>query len=161
MHQTYTHSDIMKIFPEIKARTLISWSERELLTPLQAASGRGSSRLYSYSNLVEISIINELLQYGIPFAQIRTIMQNEGMSQIIKDQQWEMVYLIVRSRENGVDSPISIITYPVKIENFLETGAMIIAYRKPVDKKDAIRTSTIAINIFAHEHFVRMKTQEE
>ena len=77
MDEQYLHRDILKVFPWIKPRTLISWSERGLVKPLGKAYGRGSARVYSYSNLVEIGIISELLSFGMPFTIIGNIMTSK------------------------------------------------------------------------------------
>jgi len=75
MHQKFTHKEIKKIFPWIKTRTLISWSERGLVVPeFVDAQGRGTKRLFSYDNLLEIAFADELLSRGITFSQIWTMM---------------------------------------------------------------------------------------
>jgi len=76
MHQIqFTHKHIRKIFPWIKPRTLISWSERGIVIPeIEDAFGRGSKRVYSYGNLLEIAFADELMRYGIHFGMIQMAM---------------------------------------------------------------------------------------
>ena len=71
----FAHKHVRQIFPWIKPRTLISWSERGIVKPaFEDAFGRGSRRLYSYGNLLEIAFADELLRYGIHFGMIQMAM---------------------------------------------------------------------------------------
>lgn len=102
MDNQYLHRDILKIFPWLKPRTLISWSERGLLkADFGEASGRGSSRIFSYSNLIEIGILSELLQNGIPFAIIRLITESSHMKDIISKKAFNQVILFQRQLVNS------------------------------------------------------------
>lgn len=91
MRYTFIHRDVMKVFPWIKARTLISWSERGLIEPVSNAAGRGSSRVYSYANLIEIGIISQFLQHGIPFPNIEAIMKSPPIKKLIKMRDFNVV----------------------------------------------------------------------
>ncbi len=59
--KTYRHADILKIFPDLKTRTLISWSEKEFFRPYHNPHGTGTRREYSEVNLVQIGILRALL----------------------------------------------------------------------------------------------------
>lgn len=98
MHQNkeFVHKEVLKIFPWIKPRTLISWSERGLIQPeFEEASGRGTRRRYSYQNLIEIGFISELLDYGIPFNMIRIFIQDqEGLSKELRKKGFDIVFVV-------------------------------------------------------------------
>jgi DNA-binding transcriptional MerR regulator len=97
MDNQYLHRDVLKIFPWLKPRTLISWSERGLIkADFGEASGRGSSRVFSYSNLIEIGILSELLQNGIPFAIIKLITESSHMKDIISKRSFDKIILFQR-----------------------------------------------------------------
>ena len=125
MEHTFTHTRILHIFPHVKARSMISWSERGLIKPLRDAVGRGSSRLYSYTNLIEISIISELLRYSLPFSTIKLVMRNEDMKRIFRDGRWNTIFYI----SNGVTGGESKRTPAVSFESandFLKKGGEMI-----------------------------------
>ena len=90
----FVHKEVLKIFPWIKPRTLISWSERGLIQPeYKEASGRGTRRRYSYQNLIEIGFISELLDYGIPFNMIRIFIQDqEGLGKELRKKGFDIVF---------------------------------------------------------------------
>jgi DNA-binding transcriptional MerR regulator len=71
MNRGFYHRDVLKIFPDIKARTLISWSEKGLIHPQVEPENRGGKRVYAHINLLEIAFIAYLLKFQIPFRVIR------------------------------------------------------------------------------------------
>lgn len=107
----FVHGDVIKFFPWLKPRTIISWSERGLLKPdFGEASGRGSSRVYSFSNLIEIGILSELLNVGMPFSAIKAIMKSPKVKDMIDNKQFDKVIILQREANwalmhslNGVD----------------------------------------------------------
>lgn len=97
MDNEYLHGDVLKIFPWIKPRTLISWSERGLLrAEFGEADGRGSSRVFSYTNLIEIGILSELLQNGVPFSVIRMITESEQVRDTLAQKAFNNVVFFQR-----------------------------------------------------------------
>jgi DNA-binding transcriptional MerR regulator len=70
---TWKHADVLKIFPDIKPRTLISWAEKGLITPEVLAKGSGTRREYTLNNLLEIGIIKELVSRNVPHPLISQI----------------------------------------------------------------------------------------
>lgn len=70
---TFQHKDILRIFPDLSARSLVSWSEKGLLTPdYGEAMGRGTVRRYSFDNLIQAGVIRELFLLGFGFRDIKT-----------------------------------------------------------------------------------------
>lgn len=162
MNTTFNHSDILKVFPGIKARTLISWSERGLIRPLQKASGRGSSRVYSYTNLIEIAILNELLQYGIPFAHIMLVMRGKEMRGLLKDEQWDSIFWISREETLGLPRLYPVMSYGVMPFNeFLDKGGRMIMAPKgmPItDKRSGKVIKTLPIDFCSSAIVINIKT---
>jgi len=71
--QTFQHKDILRIYPDLSARSLVSWSEKSLLTPDHGdATGRGTVRRYSFDNVMQAGVIRELFILGFGFRDIRT-----------------------------------------------------------------------------------------
>ena len=102
MQNTFSHSNILQIFPKIKVRSLISWSERKLIIPIQDAAGRGSSRIYSYSNLIEIGIISELFRYSLSFFHISSVMRDDAMQSLLKNESWDTIFWFAHGTPSGV-----------------------------------------------------------
>lgn len=56
----------------ITYRQLDYWARTELITPsLQAATGSGSQRLYTFSDVVQLKVIKRLLDAGMSLKKIR------------------------------------------------------------------------------------------
>jgi len=67
----FTASDVSKI-TRISIRRLVYWDDVELVQPsLKAASGKGSRRLYSLQDLVELTIVAKLLDGKLSLQRIR------------------------------------------------------------------------------------------
>jgi DNA-binding transcriptional MerR regulator len=141
MKNTFIHTDILKIFPRVKARTMISWSERGLIQPLQDASGRGSSRVYSYKNLIEIGIISQLLQYGISFSQILLIMRSDEMTNLLKKESWDVIFYISYS---DAEKPNTSIVFDVNPQKEVVADSM---RRRVALMNDPILSAPSAIGI--------------
>jgi DNA-binding transcriptional MerR regulator len=92
-----THRDVLKIFPNLKARTLISWSEKGLLSPSVGASGSGSRRIYSEKNLIEIGVIRELVDYRFPTKIVKPII--DALGERLDKQKGDYDIVIVYSKQ--------------------------------------------------------------
>lgn len=117
----YAHRDILKIFPDLKTRTLISWSEKGLFSPEIDASGTGSRRLYSRKNLVEIGVIRELISYRFSHDIIRPLI--EELNDQVKKYNFDMVIVARRQIVSG-GYVTAFTTGPRK--KFAENGAKLI-----------------------------------
>ena len=91
----FVHKEVLKIFPWINPRTLISWSERGLITPDfdKGGAGRGIRRRYSYFNLLEIAFVDELLTYGMPFSVIKAIIEEGNVGEQIRRKGCDLVFV--------------------------------------------------------------------
>jgi DNA-binding transcriptional MerR regulator len=121
MKSEFLHRDLMKIFPTIKPRTIISWAERRLIEPdIRDASGRGSSRRYSYENLIEIAFISELASLELPFARIKHVVRSEKFREIVKKHKWDQVLCIAHdpSQKERHEKKISVYS----VADFLRDG---------------------------------------
>ncbi len=75
----YQHKDILRIFPDLSARSLVSWTEKGLLVPFHGdARGRGTIRRYSFDNLIQAGVIRELMALGVTFRDIKEFFQTPG-----------------------------------------------------------------------------------
>ena len=165
MISEFRHRDLMKIFPSIKARTLISWSERGLLEPdIQDASGRGSSRCYSYKNLIEIAIIGEFLSYGIPFSFIRKVVKSKQFSRTINEEKWDTLFSITHvmdsgkeltAGENSVLEHFSI--HPVEESLYKGEENLLGSLHNGSESASYLIKSTIIINIHALNKIVKKR----
>jgi hypothetical protein len=64
MEKTYSSSEIQRI-AKITKMQAIHWTQTGIITPLEDAEGRGSKRVYSWGNLIEMMICRELNRYKI------------------------------------------------------------------------------------------------
>ena len=71
-HLELTHKQVLRIFPWLKGRTLIKWSQERLVQ--SAAQGRGSVRRYNFVNLLEIAFVSELFDCGLGLYDALSIM---------------------------------------------------------------------------------------
>ena len=156
MSDMFKHSEVKILFPGINPRSLISWSERKLLKPLKDADGRGSSREYSFTNLIEISIIDELFQYRIPFSQINLAMQNAEMKKSLNLSQYDSVFYILHKRIYEADSPEPCISLGImNIKDFYQAGTEAMIGQTPWSSTSKVITSLLVINISAHYEYVK------
>jgi hypothetical protein len=63
MEKTYSSSEIQRI-AKITKMQAIHWTQTGIITPLEDAHGRGSRRVYSWENLIEMMICRELNRFG-------------------------------------------------------------------------------------------------
>lgn len=103
---TYTNRDVLRVFPDLKTRTLISWSEKGLFTPLLAPDGPGSRRLYSVKNLLEIGIIRELVLYRFSLFAIKSILNKLSGRLASDDDDYD--YLVICRRQYSPHVPESL-----------------------------------------------------
>jgi len=84
----YRWRDIKTIFPFLKHRTLSFWVERGLITPdIEDAEGTGSTRLYSYNNLIEIRFVYEMsFFWRVGIRRIKGIMNTDSFKKAIKEK---------------------------------------------------------------------------
>ena len=93
----YEHRNVLKIFPDLKTRTLISWSEKGLFKPEVEARGPGTRRGYSKKNLIQIGVIRELVSYGLRHAIIKVIMYS--LEQIFSLDDTTLDYVIIVQKQ--------------------------------------------------------------
>jgi DNA-binding transcriptional MerR regulator len=72
-YREYHHQDILRFFPDIKARSLIHWAEIGIIIPLHEPENKGGKRVYNYANLIEIAVIRELSGHGIDLREIKRV----------------------------------------------------------------------------------------
>ena len=177
MRYGYLHRDVLKIFRSVKARTLISWCERGLITPdVSDASGRGSSRVYSFFNLIQIGVTHEFLRYGIPFSVIGSVMNDQITAKLRESNDFDVVlwtYLRTPDVEpspprpdvlprasdpSAIQAPLSLVTSRgtrvgptlcVSIDDFLADGGRLMLGR-PAGEVSSI----IAVNVQGIKTFV-------
>lgn len=160
MHKEFTHKEIKKIFPWIKTRTLISWSERGLVEPEYGdAEGRGTKRRYSYENLLQIAFADELLNRGITFSAIWTMMSE--FQTILKEKNFTDNLFIAE----GV---IQYSPPPIGPERYIYSGVVSINKIKnkkiedlfPAKAGERLTTSVIIVSIRRIKEFIDAQLKE-
>ncbi|NJO53843.1 MAG: hypothetical protein HC829_02495 [Bacteroidales bacterium] len=61
----FTQADVLEILPGLKAKTLQNWNERRLLDTGDQTAGRGGKRMYSGINIIKLSFMNLITEFGI------------------------------------------------------------------------------------------------
>jgi DNA-binding transcriptional MerR regulator len=160
MHQEFTHKEIKKIFPWVKTRTLISWSERGLVEPkFGDAEGRGSKRRYSYENLLEIAFADELLNRGITFSAIWTMMSE--FQNILRRKDF-INYLFIADQLIQYSPP------PIGLERYILSGAVSIEKFNnkkigdifPAKAGKRLTTSVIIVSLQRIKEFIDAQLKE-
>ncbi len=146
MRKQFLHRDVLKIFPYIRPRTLISWSERGLVKPeFVDAQGRGTERVYSYKNLLQIGMISELLSYKIPFIVVESAMKSNPMKQLLDSENLNTFFWFGRQL---VSTDVPMDREPPWV------GASGFGTLKDFAKKSTDATSAIVINLSMIKNFV-------
>lgn len=105
----FKHRDVLRIYPDLRPRTLISWVDKGLLSPEVKASGTGTRNQYSVKNLVEIGVIRELITYRIPQSVVESIMRqlaNEA-SLLTEENDFDVVVVYSRGYVSGYKSAVA------------------------------------------------------
>jgi len=114
----YQHKDILKVFPDLSARSLVSWTEKGLLVPFHGdAKGRGTVRKYSFNNIVEAGIIRELMALGLIFRDIKeyfTDVWKEKMRKLNYDCVFIWQRATYKVDQNGV-APMMLRSFHVRV----------------------------------------------
>jgi len=71
----YTTSDITRDL-KISLRKIINWVGRGLVVPVVDASGAGSRRQYSYANLLEFGLVENLFDIGLGIHLIKRMLKD-------------------------------------------------------------------------------------
>ena len=116
MVRHFRHKDVVRVFPWVKPATLLYWADRGLIKPdVAGADGRGSTRLYSYGNLVEIAVLSRLLGRGFSFRTIQGIVEHAAFREIVDGSLFDRV-LWFRCTLSTADVPMD------KAPSWIETA---------------------------------------
>jgi len=74
--QRYSHSKVLKIFPDIDPALLKTWLTLGLIAPDLKSKGVGVFKKYSTDNLIEIGVSRELFAFGVKQAMAEPIIQS-------------------------------------------------------------------------------------
>ena len=81
--KSYQHKDIVRIFPNIPARSIISLCEKGLITPDYGdTTGNGVPRKYSLDNVIQIGIVREMMKWGMPCRSIKPLLDDKAKSEL-------------------------------------------------------------------------------
>jgi hypothetical protein len=72
----YSHSKVLKIFPDIDPALLKSWLTLGLIAPDLKSKGVGIFKKYTTDNLIEIGVARELFAFGVKQAMAEPIIQS-------------------------------------------------------------------------------------
>lgn len=72
----YSHSKVLKIFPDIDPSLLKSWLTLGLIAPDLKSKGIGIFKKYTTDNLIEIGVARELFAYGVKQSMAEPIIQS-------------------------------------------------------------------------------------
>lgn len=165
MNDVFTHRDILKVFPRLKARTLINWVERGLLVPEHGeASGRGSSRRYGYGNLIQIAALIELLRLGMPFAVIEGVLGGGMFKGLVERKGFDSVFYFRRELSLS-DVPMDIAapwigTFGVvPYDEFLKIGGSLVldAHERAGETLYGNPSTVLVLNLRGLQRFVDIR----
>ncbi len=119
--ETFQHKDILRVFPDLSARSLVSYCEKGLIIPFQDAEGRGKVRIYDFGNVIEAGIIRELVKWGLTYREIRLV--SAEWKQRMRDFDFQCVLVWQREMfvsEGGLPSHFTVRVF--SYEEFNEYG---------------------------------------
>jgi hypothetical protein len=74
--QRYSHSKVLKIFPDIDPSHLKSWLTLGLIAPDLKSKGVGIFKKYTTDNLLEIGVARELFAFGVKQGMAEPVIQS-------------------------------------------------------------------------------------
>ena len=74
--QRYSHSKVLRVFPDIDPSLLKSWLTLGLIAPDLKSKGIGIFKKYTTNNLIEIGVARELFAFGVKQAMAEPIIQS-------------------------------------------------------------------------------------
>ena len=74
--QHYSHSQVLKIFPDIDPALLKSWITLGIIAPDLKEKGIGIFKKYTTDNLIEIGVARELFAFGVKQAIAEPIIES-------------------------------------------------------------------------------------
>jgi len=74
--QRYSHSKVLRVFPDIDPSLLKSWLTLGLIAPDLKSKGIGIFKKYTTDNLIEIGVARELFAFGVKQAMAEPIIQS-------------------------------------------------------------------------------------
>lgn len=90
IEKTYSSSEIQRI-AKITKMQAIHWTQTGIITPLQDAHGRGSRRVYSWSNLIEMMICRDLNKYSIEKGVLGHVIRLMGEKSLFPTKTGDMI----------------------------------------------------------------------
>lgn len=144
MDTTYSSSEIQRI-AKITKMQAIHWTQTGIIVPLQDAQGRGSRRVYSWENLIEMMICRELNKYGVEKWVMEQITHLMNEPALFSTQTGETApydnYWAFFKQNLKTDFVCLVITYLKVSEIRLGFGSILFGNRK-----ETIRTLKSALN---------------
>jgi len=86
MCDDFTFSDIERIIPDMKRSTVQMWVKAGVIAPKENREGRGASRVYSFDNLIEISVATELSGWGMSTKGMKSLLQHPRFKNAVKER---------------------------------------------------------------------------
>jgi DNA-binding transcriptional MerR regulator len=85
---------VLIVYPEIKTRTLISWSEKGIISPLEQPVNKGGRRVYSYENLIEIGLTRLLSLKGVPIHTLKALLNNKKLKTALRSNGYRNFFIL-------------------------------------------------------------------
>lgn len=103
---------------EVSPKILSKYREMGLADTFSKSEGRGYPKKYSYRNLMEIAVIKELKEWGIPELKVRKILDSPSLKELFRKEDWSKVALF-STGENSVLIGINLTNLNAKIRDKL------------------------------------------
>lgn len=120
----YKTSEVCEILG-LERSTIQYYCDREIITPVKEASGRGSYRQFSPRNVVEIAISKHLVESGIPLKELPCSL--ESLNENIED--------LRRQESDGYHIPVNDYLDPMKPQSFAGRLIMCVNFDAPSIKE--------------------------
>lgn len=147
--QRYSHSEVLKLFPDIDPAMLKSWATLGLIMPDLKSKGLGIFKKYSTNNLIEIGVARELFAYGLKQAIVEPIIQSLR-EHLVKEQDFDLVIVCRRQYVSTDGRNLQLVSEIIKGKKSrfqYESGYMLFSQARQGAATAALGTSAIVISV--------------
>jgi len=149
MKQIFSTKEVIKI-TGVTTQRLHHWTGNGVLTPYDLSNGPGTTRRYSYQNLLEIFIIKQFAAMGIHINVLRSITNalhenrseyfNESLEETKKKGKKNLIIFRMTNKKSGIINIVCEVEYNKKIKKFHKYGYAVISTDISVLKEQLNKT---------------------
>lgn len=98
IHRHFSQAEVLKVIPNLKAKTLQNWNDRQLVSVRDQNPGRQSKRMYDVIDIVKLAIMSRMSDLNIPLVVSRSIAEAVVKNDLKKETSWNL-HIFIRPRQ--------------------------------------------------------------